>query len=211
MHLWLVAAALGLWHGSVLAAPACANPVGGTKSTEPIVDWYDNYIRPNRHLPADKVAQRLTKLQVEAFIEELGTFNRRASLDQMELEGLAGQVIRNYARAPDFKGIDTAAVERIYKADGGQRLDFSLFCISPKTLHTPDDAFSVTLYGVVVDDCQHIGIRGLVFTSALVNGSPSGQCKPDLFFTKMYIWPMPAGTNEVTFICGKDIGGCARH
>jgi len=26
----------------------------------------------------------------------------------------------------------------------------------------------------------------------------------------MYIWPLPAGTNEVTFICGKDAGGCAR-
>ncbi len=210
MQVLLLAATIGFTHGAAAAAPVCASPIGQSKSVEPIVDWYDNYIRPNRHLPADRAAQRLSKPQVEAFIEVLGTFNRRASLDQMELEGLISQVIRSYARAADFKGINTAAVEKIYKADSGQRLDFSLFCISPRTLHTADDAFGVTLYGVVADDCQHIGIRGLVFTSALVNGSASAQCKPDLFFTKMYIWPLPAGTNEVSFICGKDTGGCAR-
>jgi hypothetical protein len=43
-----------------------------------------------------------------------------------------------------------------------------------------------------------------------VNGSPTGQCKPDLFFTKMYLWPLPAGINEITFMCGKDTGGCSR-
>jgi hypothetical protein len=206
----LSAAALVFWHGAVFAAAGCAGPIGENKSSEAIVDWYDNYVRPYRYLPADKAAQRLTKAQVEAFIDVLGTFNRHASLDQLELEGLVSQVMRSYARAPDFKGIDTAAVEKIYKADSGQRLDFSLFCVSPKSLRTPDDAFSVTLFGVVADDCQHIGIRGLVFTAVLVNGNPNGQCKPDLFFTKMYIWPLPAGINEVTFICGKDTGGCAR-
>lgn len=208
MRMLLVA--LALWHGAVYAAPDCTGPIGANKSAEPIVDWYDNYIRPYRYLPADKATQRLTRAQIEAFIDVLGTFNRRASLDQMELESLVSQVMRSYARAPDFKGIDTAAVEKLYRSDSGQRLDFSLFCISPKSLRTPDDAFSVTLFGVVADDCQHIGIRGLVFSGALVNGSANGQCKPDQFFTKMYIWPLPAGTNEITFMCGKDTGGCAR-
>lgn len=211
MRVFLIAAVLMGYHAAAEAAPACTGAAEVRKSSgEPIVDWYDTYIRPYRYLPADQAAQRLTKAQVETFIDTLGTFNRRASLDQMELEGLVSQVMRSYARAPDFKGIDTAAVEKLYKADSGQRLDFSLFCVSPKSLRTPDDAFSVTLFGVVADDCQHIGIRGLVFTSALVNGSPSGQCKPDLFFTKMYIWPLPAGINEVTFVCGKDTGGCSR-
>ncbi len=208
MRMLLVA--LALWHGAVYAAPDCTGPIGTSKSAEPIVDWYDNYIRPYRYLPADKATQRLTRAQIEAFIDVLGTFNRRASLDQLELESLVSQVMRSYARAPDFKGIDTAAVEKLYRSDSGQRLDFSLFCISPKSLRTPDDAFSVTLFGVVADDCQHIGIRGLVFSAALVNGSANGQCKPDQFFTKMYIWPLPAGTNEITFMCGKDTGGCAR-
>jgi len=208
MRMLLVA--LALWHGVVYAAPSCNGPIGDSKSSEPMVDWYDNYIRPYRHLPADQAAQRLNKAQVEAFIETLGTFNRSVSLDQLALENLVAQVVASYARAPDFKGIDTAVIEKLYKPDSGQRLDFSLFCISPRTLRTPNDAFTVTLFGVIVDDCQHIGLRGLVFTSALVNGSANGQCKPDLRFTKMYIWPLPAGTNEVTFICGKDTGGCAR-
>ncbi len=211
MRVFLIFAVLMSCHGAVQAAAGCAGATEASKSSgEPMVDWYDNYIRPYRYLPADKAAQRLTKAQVEAFIETLGAFNRRASLDQMELENLVSQVATSYARAPDFKGIDTAAVERIYRSDSGQKLDFSLFCVSPKSLHSPDDAFSVTLFGVIADDCQHIGLRGLVFTGALVNGSPSGQCKPDQLFTKMYIWPLPAGTNEVTFICGKDAGGCAR-
>jgi hypothetical protein len=211
MRVFLIAVVLMGWHGATQAAPGCAGATEVVKSGgEPIVDWYDTYIRPYRYLPADKAAQRLTKPQVEAFTETLGAFNRRAALDQMELEGLVSQITRSYARAPDFKGIDTAAVEKIYKSDSGQKLDFSLFCVSPKSLRTPDDAFSVTLFGVIADDCQHIGIRGLVFTAALVNGSPNGQCKPDQYFTKMYIWPLPAGTNEVTFICARDTGGCMR-
>ena len=201
---------LALWQGALYAAPACNGPVGNSKSAEPIVDWYDNYIRPYRHLPPEQAAQRLSKAQVEAFIETLGEFNRSVSLDQLALESLVAQVTATYARAPSFKGIDTAAAEKLYKSDSGQKLDFSLLCISPRSLRTPDDAFAVTLFGVIADDCQHIGLRGLVFTSALVNGSANGQCKADQRFAKMYVWPLPAGTNEVTFLCGKDTGGCAR-
>jgi hypothetical protein len=54
-------------------------------------------------------------------------------------------------------------------------------------------------------------MRGIVFTSALINGSANGQCKPDQFFRKMVLWPLMAGTNEVTFVCGRDVGGCARQ
>ena len=77
-------------------------------------------------------------------------------------------------------------------------------------MRSPDDSFTITLFGVVADDCQHIGLRGLVFTAALVNGSANGQCKPDQLYRKMFIVPLPAGTNEITYICGKDRGGCAR-
>ena len=211
MRVFLLAALLMGYHAATAAAPACTGAAEVRKSSgEPIVDWYDTYIRPYRYLPADQAAQRLTKAQVETFIDTLGNFNRRASLDQFVLESLANQVMTSYARAPDFKGIDNAAVEKLYRSDSGQKLDFSLFCVSPRTLRTPDDAFAVTLFGVIADDCQHIGLRGLVFTYALVNGSPTGQCKPDQFFTKMFVLPVMAGTNEVTFICGKDTGGCSR-
>ena len=55
-------------------------------------------------------------------------------------------------------------------------------------------------FGVIVADCQHVGMRGLVFSSALINGSPNGQCRPDLFFRKKVLWPILAGTNEITFL-----------
>ena len=113
MRILLLAAAIGFSNGAVMAATGCTSPVAQSKSVEPLVDWYDNYIRPNRQLAADKAARHLSKPQVEAFIEELGTFNRRASIDQLEFEGLVNQLIRSYARAPDSKGIDTSAAEKI--------------------------------------------------------------------------------------------------
>jgi hypothetical protein len=205
----LVAATFACWHGALHAAPTCAPLSDQRKSAEPIVDWYDNYIRPYRTVSAGAV--RLTKIQVEAFIDEIGPFNRRAVLDPLIFESLAQQIMDSYTRAPDFKGIDTAAAEKIYKSGIGEKLDFSMLCISAKSVRSPDDAFGITLFGVVADDCQHIGLRGLVYTAALVNGSANGPCKPDQVYRKMFVVPVPVGTNEITFICGKDRGGCARQ
>lgn len=200
---------LALWQCWAHAA-GCERGNPNVKSEEPIVEWYENYIRPYRYLPAAEKDRRLTKSEVEAFVEVLGSFNRGMSMDQLSLENLVSQIIASYARAPNFKGIDNAAVEKLYRPEGGHKIDFSLFCITPRTIRTPDDAFGVTLFGVAVDDCQHVGMRGLVFTSALINGSVNGQCRPDIFLRKMVFWPILAGTNEVTFVCGKDTGGCAR-
>lgn len=192
------------------AAAGCERGNPNVKSDEAIVDWYDNYVRPYRYLPPAELSRKLTKPEVEQFIDVLGTFNRSMSMDQLAIENVVRQIIENYARAPDFKGIDNATVEKLYRPEGGQKVDFSLFCVSPRTLRTPNDAFGITMFGVIVDDCQHVGMRGLVFTTGLINGSPNGQCQPDLFFRKMVLWPILAGTNEITFICGKDVGGCAR-
>jgi hypothetical protein len=207
----LVAATLACWHGALRAAPDCAPATGQRKSAEPIVDWYDNYIRPYRMMPAGAETAALTKSQVEEFIDKLGAFNRRAVLDSLIFESLVQQIMESYARARDFKGIDTAAVEKLYKSGIGEKLDFSLLCITAKSMRLPDDAFGITLFGVIVDDCQHIGLRGLVYTGALVNGSANGQCKPDQNFRKNFFVPVLAGTNEITYICGKDHGGCARQ
>ena len=38
MRMLLVA--LALWHGGVCAAPSCNGPIGDSKSSEPMVDWY---------------------------------------------------------------------------------------------------------------------------------------------------------------------------
>jgi hypothetical protein len=206
-------AVFACWHGVLHAAQECA-PMPASeqrKGAEPIVDWYDNYIRPYRGTSGDAAAARLTKSQVEAYIEASGSFLRRAVLDSFIFETLVQQIADSYARAGDFKGINTAAVEKIYKSGIGEKLDFSLLCISAKTLRTPDDAFGITLFGIVADDCQHMGLRGLVFSAVLVNGSANGQCRADQQYAKMFIVPVIAGTNEVTFVCGKDRGGCARQ
>ena len=208
MRLLLLIVSLLCCQAAFSATCERGNP--GAKSDEPIVDWYDNFIRPYRYLPPAEANRKPTRTEVEDFIDVLGSFNRGMSLDQFALEPLVRQILESYARAPNFSGIDNATVEKLYRTDGGQKIDFSLFCISPRTLRTPNDAFSVTLFGVIVDDCQHVGMRGLVFSSALINGSPNGQCRPDLFFRKKVLWPILAGTNEITFLCGKDIGGCAR-
>ena len=207
----LVAAIFTCWLGSLHAAPDCTAATDKRKSAEPIVDWYDNYVLPYRTLPGGAGAARLTKPEVEAFIEQIGPFNRRAVLDPLIFESLVQQIMEAYARAPDLKGINTAAAEKIYKPGIGEKIDFSLLCISAKTVRTPDDAFGITLFGVVADDCQHIGLRGLVYTAALVNGSANGTCRPDQVFYKMLIISVPAGTNEITFICAKERGGCARQ
>src|SRR4051812_16864642 len=131
-----------LWQGAAYAAPACSGaPTQGKTSNEPLVDWYDNYIRPYRYLPADKGAQKLTKANVEAFMETLAPFNRRASLDQLELENLVSQIMARYAKVGDFKDIDTATVDKFYRSDAGHKMDFSLFCIGPRSIRTPDDSF----------------------------------------------------------------------
>jgi hypothetical protein len=210
MRALLVASALTFWQCAVHAA-GCVPATEERKSEEPLVDWYDNYIRPYRPAAAGAGAARINKSQVEAFIDEIGAFNRRAVLDQLMFEPLVELVMAGYARAPDFKGIDTAAVEKLYKSGTAQKLDFSLLCIDARSVHTPNDAFGITLFGVVVDDCQHIGMQGLVFTAALVNGGANGQCKPDQLYRKMYVVPLPAGTNEITYVCGKDQRGCARQ
>jgi hypothetical protein len=207
----VVAAIMACWHGALHAASDCAPATGQRKSAEPIVDWYDNYIRPYRMVPAGPEAAAPTKSEVEEFIDKLGSFNRRAVLDALIFESLVEQIMDRYARAPDFKGINTAVVEKIYKSGIGEKLDFSLLCIAVKSVRLPDDAFGITLFGVVADDCQHIGLRGLVYTGVLVNGSANGQCKPDQNFRRNFFVPVLAGTNEITFICGKDRGGCARQ
>jgi hypothetical protein len=208
MRILLLVALIG-WQGAAFAAQGCSGATPQAKSGEMLVDWYDNFIRPYRYLPANEAMPKSTKAEVEAFMDRLAPFNRRASLDQLELEHLVRQVMASYAKAPDFSNIDNAAVEKLYKSDSGDKVDFSLFCISPRTLNTPNDAFGVTLFGVVADDCQHVGLRGLVFTSTLINGRANGQCRPDLVSYKLFALPLQVGLNEITLICGKDTGGCA--
>ncbi len=211
LRILLAVVALSSWSFVVQAAPDCAPSAAQAKSAEPIVDWYDNYIRPYRTLRGNAGAARLGKSQVEAFIDEIKPFHRSAVLDPLFFETLAQQVAASYSSLAGFKGIDAAAAEKINKSGSGQRFDFSLLCITARSVRAPDDAFAITLFGVPTDDCQHVGLRGLVFTETLVNGSSSGLCRPDLQFFRMFVLPLAAGTNDVTFVCRKAPGGCARQ
>jgi hypothetical protein len=210
-RLVLAAALFAGLSAALHAAPDCTRPAEQRKSDEPIVDWYDNYIRPFRTLPAGIADARLAKGQVEAFIGEIKPFHRAAVLDPLYFETFAQLISEGYQRSTGFKGIDADAAAKIYNAATRQQLDFSLLCINARTVRAPDDAFAITLFGVPIDDCQHIGLRGLVFTETLVNGSTSGKCRPDQSYFKMFALPIAAGTNEITFVCQKAPGGCVRQ
>jgi hypothetical protein len=195
-----------LWHCVAYAGPDCTL-TESRKAGDLIVDWYELYVRPFRPLPAPA---SLSKEQVEALVEELTSFHRPAVLDPLFFEPLVEQISARYAGASGFRGIDAPAVEKYYKSGTGARYDFSLLCIDAKSMRSPDDAFAITLFGVNVDDCQHVGLRGLVYTETWVNGSAGGQCRPDrIYYRRMFI-PVAAGTNTITFLCRKDMGGCAR-
>jgi hypothetical protein len=211
LRILLAVVALSGWSSVLQAAPDCTPSTVPAKSAEPLVDWYDTYIRPYRTMPGNSGELRLNKTQVEGFIEEMKPFHRSAVLDPLFFEALAQQISASYARAASFKGINTAAAEKIYKSGTGQALEFSLLCINARTVRAPDDAFGITLFGVPADDCQHVGLRGLVFTDTLVNGRTGGQCRPDQVFYKLFSLPLPAGTNDITFVCRKEAGGCARQ
>lgn len=146
--------------------------------------------------------------QIEAMIEKLETLHRRSSRDSPFFEALAQQIAVSYARASDFKGLDTLVAGKIYKP--GPDLDFSTVCIDTKTTRSPDDTFAVTLFGMTSYDCEHIGLRGLVFTDTLINGAVNGGCRPDHVYYKRLIFPVNAGTNTVIFLCRKDSNGCLR-
>ena len=203
--------ALAGWTSAVHAGPECAPSAAQAKSAEPVVDWYDNYVRPYRMLAGNVDVARIGKSQVEAFIGEIAPFHRSAVLDPFFFEALAQRISASYTSLAGFKGIDAAAVEKIYKSGSGQQFDFSLMCITARSVRAPDDAFAITLFAVPFDDCRHVGLRGLVFTDTLVNGSSSGQCRPDQQFFRMLAVPLQAGTNEVTFVCRKAPGGCVRQ
>ena len=208
MRTLVLAVALVLWNAASHAAPECvvSDP---RKAGDQIVDWYDIYVRPFR--PPTAPAS-LSKGEVETLVGEMASFHRPAVLDPLYFEPLVQQISTRYADASSFHGIDSSIAEKTYKSGTGTRYDFSLLCIDAKSVRLPADAFAITLFGVTIDDCQHVGLRGLVFTETWVNGSANGQCRPDQHYYRMQIIPVRvrAGTNSITFLCRKDTGGCAR-
>ena len=205
----LLWATLSLGNSLSYAAPDCPVPAYTPRTTDQITDWYDRYLKPYRLSAGIPEGPSLTVGQIDALTEKLETFHRRSSRDSLFFEALTQQIVASYARSSDFRGLDTPAARKIYRP--GPDLDFSLMCIDTKTARSPDDTFAVTLFGMTSYDCQHIGLRGLVFTETLINGAVNGECRPDYVYYRRLIIPVTAGTNAVTYLCRKDSGGCLRQ
>ena len=77
----LMVIALACHSPGLHAESDCAGAGNLRKSAEPIVDWYDNHVRPYRSMPGSSGRASLTKSEVEAFIAGIAPFHRQAVLD----------------------------------------------------------------------------------------------------------------------------------
>jgi hypothetical protein len=203
-----------LFFGSsgLLAAQDCPNPAyRPLQSGEQLTDWHATYVRPFRTPAGGVDAPSLTKDQVESLIEQMRTFHQRSLGDSLWFESLVQKITANYAGARDFRGLNTPVAERLSGSERSKDLDFSALCIDTRRSSSADDTFGITLFGLIKRDCEHVSLRGLVFSDALINGTVNGECRPDHIYYKRIIFPITAGTNTITFLCRKDGTGCARH
>jgi len=175
-----------------------------------MAEWYEKYVNPFKAVAGKTDGPRLTNDQIEALKEGMDAFHHSIVGDPLFFEALVRQIAVNHARSPNFKGLDSVAAEKIYKPGSGPNLDFSAMCIDTRSTQFPDDSFAITLFGVNNSNCQHAGLRGLVFTESLINGGTNGACRPDYVAYKNLIFPVALGANAITFLCVKAINGCSR-
>ena len=190
-------------------AQECPTAINPPKAPENIVDWYDQYIAPSRTLAGVPENPHPSRAAIESLVEKMAGFHRRGVSDPLFFEPLVQQIAASFADHGDFKGLNSVAAQKIYRAGAGSDLDFSALCIDTRRTRFPEDTFAITLFGVSLDNCQHLAGRGLVFTGTMINGNANGECRNDRNFFRMLIVPVPAGTNTITFVCSKDVGGCA--
>lgn len=207
-----LAALLALGNSTLLAASDCPVPAYAPKTTSQITDWYEKYIAPSRAVGGLPAGPRPTRSQVDALVETLDAIHLRSITDPLMFESLVQQVAARYANDGDFKGLNSASAEKIYKPEAGAKLDFSALCIDVRRTRFPEDTFAISLFGVNNYNCLRVaGMRGLVFTDTLVNGAAKAECRPDDTYFRNLIIPVTVGTNFVTFVCRKDTNGCARR
>ena len=167
----LLLATLVFANPAALAAPECPRSIIPPKAPQNVVDWYDKYVAPSRTLAGTPENPRPTKSQVEAFIDSIKAFHRRAVSDSLFFEPLVQQIMAKYSDAGDFRDLSSVTAKKIYRPGSGPDLDFSAMCIDILRSRFPEDTFAITLSGVSIDNCQHVTVRGLVFTNTLVNGA----------------------------------------
>lgn len=204
-------ATLVLASAPLFAAPECPASIRPPKPPNQIVAWHDQYLLASRTLAGVPDAASRTKEQVEGLVESMDGFHRRVVSDPLIFESLVRQIGAKYAGDGDFKGLTSRSAEKIYQPGSGPDLDFSAMCIDTRRTAFPDDTFAITLFGVDQQNCSHVNLRGLVFTSTLVNGVANGECRPNQIYYRMLIVPVAAGTNTITFVCNKAAGGCSRR
>jgi hypothetical protein len=205
IRILIQAALLSLIAHAVCAAADCAPPANAAQGNDTLTDWYAKYIAPLRGLPD---ATPPSRAEIESLIEKFEPYHRRGVSDPLFFESLVQQITASFTNTGDFKGLTTAAAEKLYRGNSGTSLDFSMLCIDVRRGRFADDTFAITLFGVSHNNCQHASLRGLVFSSTLVNGSSNGACRPDHSYRRLLV-PVVAGTNSITFVCNKDALGCA--
>lgn len=212
MRAVFLAALLALGNSVLLAAPACPVPEYAPRATSQITDWYDKYIGPSRAIGGFPASPRPTRVQVEALVKTLDAIHLRTITDPLLFEALVQQIAEHYAKDGDFRGLNSASAEKIYKSETGAKLDFSALCIDVRRGKFPEDTFAISLFGVKNYNCQRAsGLKGLIFSDTLVNGAAKAECRPDDTYFRSLIIPVTVGTNVITFVCSKDAGGCARR
>ena len=207
-----LAALLALGNPVALAAPECPVPAFAPKTGDQITDWYEKYIAAPRvagGLPSNPPP---AKADVETLVDNLEAFHRSSISDTLMFERLVQLISAHNANDGDYKGLNTASAEKLYKSGSGPALDFSTLCIDTRRGKYPDDTFTISLLGVTQYNCRHAtSLRGLVFSETLINGATKAECRPDHVYYKKLIILVIAGTNVVTFVCRKDANGCSRR
>ena len=200
-----------LANGPLRAATECPVPAFAAKPGDQITDWHEKYILPAMIVAGLPGVKSASKEQAEALVDKLQAFHQASFGDPLFFEPLAQKISIHYGKVGDFKGLNTSTAEKINKAGAGTSVDFSALCIDTRRIRFPDDTFAITMFGVNNDNCRHASLRGIVFTSILINGATNGECRPDHAYTKRFIFPVSAGTNNITFLCEKDANGCTRR
>jgi hypothetical protein len=207
----LLATLFVLAHSTAFAASECPIPAFAPKS-DLITDWYEKYLNPLKAAGGLPAMPTPAKAEIEALVANLESSHRRSITDSLMFERLVQQISVHYANDGDFRGLNTASAEKIYKTSSGPALDFSILCIDTRRGRFPDDTFAISIGGVNNENCRRAsGLRGLIFSETLVNGATKAECRADHVYYRSLIIPVAAGTNVITFVCNKDANGCARR
>src|SRR5258708_33246146 len=121
-------ALLPLGNSLACAAPDCPIPAYAPRGSDPITDWYDKYIKPARAYAGLPDSARPTEEQIQTLIEQLEAFHHRSIGHPLFFEPLVQQILHHFEGMQSFKGLSSAAAEKLCKSVSASSLYFSMFC-----------------------------------------------------------------------------------